>query len=458
MKLLLIWPYNQHAIDIPETFPLGIGYLAANIPTDRHEVEVLDATLDRLHPRSEAFLDRLRASRADVVGISFWSANAESVYATRDAVRDALPGARVLFGGPHATGYGRAEIERGEADYVIAGEGERAVPALLDSLEAGTDPADAHIPGLVCRDRDGGVVQRPVCYETDLDTLGRVDYGELRLPEYQANGYGYKGKAVLHPDLPSALLLATRGCPFRCRFCNAPVISGRRIRVHSPGYVARTIRELYEVFGVRIVALGDDNFTFRPDYAVALCQAVEDLGFDDLILVAPNGVRMNRMTDEVLGAMVRAGFEEVTIAPESGSPRTLKLMQKDMDLGTVAPFVDRCHRFGLKVKANFIIGFPGETMEDVLRTERFIRENAFDQISLCFFQPLPGTPMFDELVAAGEIPPYFVPGRYSQLTYTPAGMDTHELCNVFNRIMNDFRDAKGWKYKNSRVGTIRDAA
>ena len=164
------------------------------------------------------------------------------------------------------------------------------------------------------------------------------------------------------------------------------------------------------------------------------------------------------MDRDLLELMVRAGFEEVTIAPESGSKHTLTLMRKQMNLAKVAPFVDLCHEVGLKVKANFIIGFPGETIEDVLLTEDFIKESDFDQIGLAFFQPLPGTPIHEDLVAAGEITDHFVPGRYSQITYVSPGMDPEALCEAFNRTMNNFRRSKGWKFKNDKVGSIRMAA
>jgi len=455
MKVLLIWPFNAQGVEIRELFPIGLGYLLANIDYGRYDVKILDCTLDRIRPESRELASRLAAFRPDVVGISFWSSNADSVYRTVRAIRDVVPGAKIVFGGPHATSYGEYEIRSRRADFVIAGEGERSFPMLLDAIADDSVKGFSTIPGLVYMGRDGTVVSNPVVFEKDLDTLGYVDYKVLRLEDYHKAGYSYSGSAVLHSNLRTALILATRGCAYRCRFCSAPIISGRRIRFHSPGYIARTIKNLYEEFNVRVISMGDDNFTLKQDYAMALCRAVIDLNLEDLIMAAPNGIRMTRMTPELARLMRRAGFEEVTIAPESGSPRTLELMHKDMELEKVEPFVRMCHNAGLKVKANFIIGYPGETMEDVLLTERFIKDNDFDQIGLCFFQPLPGTPIFNELVAKGEIDESFVPGRYNQLTYCPQGMDKEDLCMVFNRIMNDFRDSKGWRYKNGRVGTIR---
>jgi anaerobic magnesium-protoporphyrin IX monomethyl ester cyclase len=453
-NVLLIWPYNKHSVDIQETFPIGIGYIISNLEKS-HDVTFADCTLDNIHPESDGFAALLSEVSPDIVGISFWSSNAQMVYATVSQIRKTLPESKVVFGGPHATAYGEYEIKNENADFVISGEAELSFPMLVDI--AGTDDYQRYreIPGLIYRDPFGMVHVNAIQYEKELDRLGEVDYNRLRLSDYHDKGYHYSGAAVLHHDLKTALIITTRGCPYRCRFCAAPQISGKKIRTHSPEYVSRTIRHLHDEFGVKSVALGDDNFTLKKRFAMEMCKSIIDLNIEGLVLSAPNGIRLTKMDEELAQHMRMAGFEEVAVAPESGSPRTLELMEKDTEIAYVKPFVVMCHNVGLKVKANFIIGYPGERLEDVKMTEQFILDNDFDQIGLCFFQPLPGPPIFDDLVARGEIEDSFVPGRYNQLTYCPKDLDENDLCDAFNKIMNGFRDSKGWKYKNARVGTIR---
>ncbi len=453
-KVLLIWPYNQHALDILELYPLGLGYIYANIDKDRYEVSVMDCTIDATSPDSERFAADLRQLKPDLVGISFWSSNTDAVRTTVDAVRRECPGATVVFGGPHATTYGEYEVRNNNVDYVIAAEGERSFPMLLDAISGGGEDLSS-IPGLVFKDKKGEICSSPVDFEDDLDLLGDIDYEAMRLKDYHRAGYVYSGPAVVHHGRLTALMLATRGCAFRCKFCSATLLSGKKLRVHSPAYIVRTIKNLYDNFGVKVATLGDDNFTLNTGYAIELCEAIIELGLDDLVMTAPNGIRMSGLTQELLDKMVEAGFEEVTVAPESGSPKTLERMQKDVRLELVAGAVDMCHAAGLKVKANFIIGYPGETEADLKMTEDLIMNNDFDQIGLCFFQPLPGTPIFNELLAAAEIDESFIPGRYNQCTYFPRTVDKVILCDAFNRIMNGFRDKKGWKYENAKVGSIR---
>lgn len=456
MKVLLIWPYNQYAIDVPVVLPLGLGYLMASKDLSRHDVRLMDCTLDRIAPQSPEFTSRIRAFGPEVIGISFWSQNAEAVYQTCELLRRIAPTAKIVFGGPHVSTDGQNECLSGRADYALVGEAERSFPQLLEAVESGSSAEHlSQVPGLIYLDGDGGAHRNRATFVEDLDQLGHVDYRSLRLSEYHQRGYHYAGEAVLHPGVKTATIAATRGCPYRCKFCAAPLVNGRRIRCHSPAYIANTIRSLYDDFLVRLVSLGDDNFTFYPDYALSVCEAIARLRLDDLLMSAPNGIRFSRMTPELLRAMKGVGFDQLTIAPESGSARTLRSMQKDVRLEDVEPFVRECEKVGIKVMAFFILGYPGETMEDVLLTERFIKQNSFAHIGLHLFQPLPGTPVFDDLVASGEIERSFVPGRYFELTYCPKGMNKEALCMAFNRIINDFRDSKGWKYENHNLGTIR---
>jgi len=143
MKVLLIWPYNKQGIEIKELFPLGIGFLVANIP-EHHEVSILDCTLDGIHPTSPEFKERISAFNPDVVGVSFWSNNAEDVRESVKIIRS-LTEAKIIFGGPHATNYGTYEVKNGHTDYAMAGEAETAFPLLLDLIENGGDLKD--IPG-----------------------------------------------------------------------------------------------------------------------------------------------------------------------------------------------------------------------------------------------------------------------------------------------------------------------
>jgi magnesium-protoporphyrin IX monomethyl ester (oxidative) cyclase len=186
------------------------------------------------------------------------------------------------------------------------------------------------------------------------------------------------------------------------------MLSGTAMRKHSPEYVTNWIKELYAE-GIRFINIIDDNFTFDLEYAKDICRHIISLGLKDLSFGTPNGVRMQRGDTELWTLMKDAGWKAVCIAPESGSKRTLKRMKKGLNPDVIPGIVRDIKQAGLYVHAFFIIGYPGDTMEDLIDTRKLILNTDMDSFSLFIFQALPGTPVFDDLVRSGEITQAHVP-------------------------------------------------
>ena len=122
--------------------------------------------------------------------------------------------------------------------------------------------------------------------------------------------------------------------------------------------------------------------------------------------------------------MREAGWRSLVIAPESGSKKILEKMKKDLDPGIVPGKVNEIRAAGLKCSGFFIIGYPGEEMEDIEATVDLIKKCRFNFFFLNNFQPLPGTPLYDELVRDGEIEDGLMPENFSggARAYTPAAL------------------------------------
>lgn len=391
MKVLLVWPTGMRGAALTDhcVFPLGLGYvLNAARAVPGVEVAVLDASLDRLGPADVA----ARLDGADVVAVSCWGFNLQNVHDTIAAVR-AAGDAVVVAGGPSAHLAG--------ADHSIVGEGELAFAALLGALRDDLR-APAGVPGV---QRPGEPVAFPTCFTADLDTFGLVDYAALRLDDYLEAGYK-DWMYTLKDKFRAAPLMVTRGCPYSCGYCQGPLVMGRRIRRHSPAYVIETMCGLHERHGIRQFGILDDNFTFDVDFAKSVCAEIirlrERTGWR-FAMTTVNGVRVGRLDDELLAMMKRAGWNEIVISPESGSPRTLRRMRKRMDLDDVVRKIGMVHRQGMTIVGNFMCGYPGETREDLELTRRFMVDNDFDRCNVSIFNPIPGTPIHEELLASGEI-------------------------------------------------------
>ncbi len=410
-RIALLWP---RGFEPSTTVSLPLAYLKANVDPARFDVQIIDCALDGLDADSPALARRLRALQPELVGVSTWSPMFPEAIALLRLVRSIDPSVPTVLGGAHPSSYAERCMEHPEVDLLFVGEAERGFAMLLDRI-FDADPDLADVPGLVWRDGDG-LVRNAQDLPDDLDAIAPPDLTAIRLSEYVRRGYRWNS-----PPVPNAPLWVTRGCPYRCQYCAAPELNGRPVRTHSIDYMMRWIRRLYDEQGVRWFNIIDDNFTYHVAFAKDFCRALIALDLPDVGFGTPNGIRMSRGDAELWRLMKRAGWRHLIVAPESGSAHTLELMKKDLKLGVVKDTVRDIQAAGLKCQAFFIVGYPGERPEDIAATFDLIRDCRFNFVFLANFQPLPGTPVYDELVAKGEIPDGLLPFNFSDgaRVYTP---------------------------------------
>ncbi|MCX6907767.1 MAG: radical SAM protein, partial [Verrucomicrobia bacterium] len=331
--------------------------------------------------------------------------------------KSAVPKAVTLMGGPHPTCYPDFTLEQTPAiDYLLTGEAELSFPVFADELQK-KEPDWSKVRGLVWRDTNGKIAKTPIALEENLDLIEMPDYDATRLTEYIQRGYRYNTAHKLN-----APIWFTRGCPYRCGFCSAPKQNGRMVRSHTIDYMVRWVKKLYYEKNIRLFNIIDDGFTTDMKMAKEFCRTMIGLNLPGLRFSTPNGIRAQRTDPELLGLMKQAGWEFVCVAPESGSRRTLKRMNKGIDIDAFPAKVAEIKAAGLKVHGFFIVGYPGETIEDIAETSKLVRKCKFNLVFISNFQPLPGTPIYDELVQAGEIPNGLLPRNYSdgERVYTPS--------------------------------------
>jgi len=447
MKTTLINPYGMSyygEIRYPSIFPLGLAQIMAAAKQRGHEVDLLDCDLDDIKPDSPKFRTEIEARSPDIVGVPFWTFNKHIIHETLTVVKD-LKDTITVVGGPDPSVNKGKCVKHPAIDYGFIGEAETGFPMLIEALESKSRDY-SHIPGLIYT-VDGVQHVNPQAYPSNFSDF-EVDYDAMQLRKYHELGYNYgPGNKV------SAPIQATRGCPYQCQFCSASIINGTQIRVTPIPKLVSTINRLYHSYGVRAINFVDDNFTFYRDYVMGFCEAIKKEGHRDLTFSSPNGVHLETLDYELLQSMWEAGWRSLMVSPESGSNRTLTRMKKRVDLEDVPRKVQMIKDAGMLVTGSFIIGYPGETMCDIELTSVFTRSCGFDMISVNKFQPLPGTPVFNELVECGEIAPDFIPvDTMGSCKYAPRGMTPEQLDRVHRGIYLKF-------YSNPlRVyGTIKSA-
>lgn len=330
-----------------------------------------------------------------------------------------------MWEGPEVSAQRGRILEETEADYAITGDGENPFSRLLDIISENdlSTQALSGIEGIVFRDDRNEIISRPPAFR-DISEIKYCNYEKINFAKYLEKNYSYG----MHPkNTRTAPIMTTRGCPYSCNFCTIPIINGRKIRRRSIKSIIDEICYLYEKYEVRGITIIDDNFNFGFDYAKEFCREIINLGLEDLSFDCNNGVRINYLDEELLSTMKQAGWRCIVIAPESGSIRTLKKMNKKIDLDVVSQKISLIKKKGFILWGFFIIGYPGETAEDIKETIRFACKEKFDGVSFHCFHPLSGTPAFNELVRSGEIDGLDYDADFLKINYAPRGMTINKL-------------------------------
>ncbi|OHD66866.1 MAG: hypothetical protein A2176_12420 [Spirochaetes bacterium RBG_13_51_14] len=277
-----------------------------------------------------------------------------------DLVKTIKPCARVVTGGCHATLYPEHCLSKAGADFVILGEGEESSVELLRCLDERGDLSQ--VPNLAYRN-GSRVVSTQRRYADDIDRFP-FPVRELLL---ERDFHVYRRKA--------AAMITSRGCPNRCGFCTVRVIWGADYRTRSAGSVVAEIIDCAERFGVTMINFEDDNLFASRDRATVLLEPLvtfrESSGFR-LDLTAMNGVSLEGLDDDIVRLMNRAGFSELNISLMSHSPDLQRRHGRPFDSIQFARIAQAARKLGMNVRAYFILGLPGQTIEEVRETIAFL--------------------------------------------------------------------------------------
>lgn len=425
-KLVLVYP-NQRWLkdDIVTTWrldPRTIAVLAA-VVRDIVDVEILDANADDLSP--EAFFCAISESQPDFVGISLLTTEyAPILLQAADIVKEVDPGIVVLAGGVHVTLHANDVIQHPNIDYCCRGEGEPVLRELLFHL-LGVGPLPK--VGLVYRDGDQ-VIEQPKAVVDDIAALPWPAYDLLEFHKYCDTDLRHGANRF--PELPGMAMLISRGCPYRCAFCQVATISGRQARIRKPADVIEEIKFVKERYGIRSLTFFDDNFLMPKRVMKELLQRMcdEDLG----LKWQAAGAAIWVLDDEFLDLMQRSGCIGVTVALESGVQRVLdEIINKPIkNIELMPKRIAEIQKRGIWVAANFVIGLPGETWDEIRQTIRFAESCGADYVKFYAALPLPGTRMYEmaqEMGVLGAAEDLCVDWRYGQILsdeWTPKDIST----------------------------------
>jgi radical SAM superfamily enzyme YgiQ (UPF0313 family) len=419
MKILLLAmpdaANNFHRIiKVPN---LGLCSIAAHLTN--HDVRIADLVL--VHRNIRSWLKELLAAfRPELIGVSSMSFQYKSALEVMSICRECAPGAPIVLGGYHAS-LAYEELTEGREppfDYLVRGEGEQALPALVEALEGARELAT--VPGL-------SFLRKGVFSHNPPGELLEVQ--QLPLPNRSArllDHFTYFNRKI-------DCIETSRGCTMPCTFCSITGMYGSSFRCCAIDRVIADLKELQRR-GTQTVLLVDDNITLDATRFRKLVEAIVENGLNSMEYLVQASVAGIVADPELIPSLARANFSMVFLGIEAVQMKNLQFLQKGDIREKTEQAVSRLRTHGIGVMGGFIIGNPDDSHEDIREIFRAAKRLRIDLPYVQCVTPYPGTRIRQELLAAGLVTN---PDDLSRYTGFICNVRTRNLTNrQLNRLMN----------------------
>lgn len=381
LRILFIKPYiflhpNQNL-----EIPIGIISLSAYIKKEfpqEVDIKIFD---ERINRESKSDLtDLIRNYQPDIIGISIMSFEREWLPENLEQIHNAAPDAFYIAGGPYPTMSTNEIFERNPLlDLAVRGEGEKTLGNIVYHFLKNSD----------YRSEDGISFRsgKDIIHNPDRQVLESIedlpmpDYGLIEIEKY------WNKEAPMNLIIASekhVIIMTSRSCPYKCVYCHN--MMGKGFRPKSALKIFEEMNFLWETYGIDEFDIVDDIFNLDHERMRELGRLIISSG-RKWYFAFPNATRGDILTEEDLVLLKKIGCYSLTVSIETASPRWQEKLQKNLNIERSMKNVAIAHSLGIITRGYFMVGFPGETKEEIKRTLKLARSNYFDMVSI--FQVVP---------------------------------------------------------------------
>jgi anaerobic magnesium-protoporphyrin IX monomethyl ester cyclase len=428
--------------------PFGILYLASALENAGFSVKLVH------REGTKANIEELAALVANesplLVGLS--TLTGPTILPTVEASQAIRRKSRVpiVWGGHHPTIVPEETLRNKFVDVVVLGEGEETIVDVARTIrESGLDPQNlSRVPGIGFKHGGDPVLTALRPFIKDLDSLAPA-WHHLDLEAYFYSERAYRVRGL--GKMKVGTVITSRGCPWRCTYCYNQKVNRRVFRAQSVERSVRDVLELKDRYGVNGIVFEDDNFFTDQDRGLEIVRRVE------IPWSASFRARdIARGGRDFLKELKASQCLELRIGAESGSPRMLNVLKKDLTVDEIREAARLCEEHEITATFMFMVGFPGETWEDICLTLDMIDElSAMSRYvmvtQLGSYTPYPGTVLFDEAVKQGFVPPgstagwgTFVQAGYRE--YRPPYVDKRAKSLTYYQQLISRKDLEDLKF------------
>lgn len=352
----------------------GLAYVAEALNNAGIEVNVIDMNLQY---SDNDLRERIINIKPDLIGITVMTFNHRNVYRLINRIKSEFPRIKIMAGGPHISTLREKVLKDCDGlDYGIILEGD------INSVELCNGKAFDNIQGLIYRNNGKILVNGYNNFIQDLDSLTFPKYQQFELDRYPAKQIG---------------IITSRGCPYNCIYCPVIAAIGKKFRMRNAYNVVGEIEYWYNK-GYREIYILDDNFTLSRKRVEEICALLKDINMKGINLHCPNGVRADKVDRGLLEQMKDVGFNMLAFGVESANDNILNNIKKGENIATIEKAIKDACELGFDVDLFFLIGSPGETIEDVNRSFDLALRYPVRSAKFYNIIPFPTTELYEWLV------------------------------------------------------------
>ncbi len=406
--------------------PLGLMLIANLVEKDGHIVKIYDTALEGWNTRREIssrglieigqtddeITNLIKDFNPTVVGISVLFSNLiNSTHKIAKIVKKANKDIITIIGGNHISNAVKdyqynivakipelqdtiPDLENDYIDFAIIGESDHGFAKIINNISE--KKSIDILLGVVKRiSKKKFIINHPERI-TDISNLHASARHLVNMEGYFNIGAFHSAKSKSNRVLS---VMCSRGCPEKCTFCTTPQMWGTKVRWRSIDNIIDEIEDGVKNYQIGEIQFEDDTLTANKKRLIELCSRLEKFG---LPWCTPNGVKVNYHLagqNDMFKAMHDSGCYQITLACESGVQRVLdNIINKRLNVEQIKPAIENAKKAGMLVHTFWILGYPGETFEEINKTADFAMECGADSFSFAILSPLPGTPIYREVL------------------------------------------------------------
>jgi radical SAM superfamily enzyme YgiQ (UPF0313 family) len=408
-KLLLFYPSMKPdfpgidiQLEIP-SIPIGLMSLGTFIQNNGFEVKIIDS---RIFPKKKAQDLLLSEINAEcLIGFSVTTSQLKHAYNLSKLIKNINPHSLIVWGGIHPTLYPEQTIKCDYIDFLMYGEAEFGLLKLLNELNK-NKPDFSKVNNLVFKE-NGNIIRNKIECIFDTNQLPLPNYSLLEVESYINREIYFYG---MNTPVRTLDISSSRGCPYRCSFCTNNIEGFRKWRPFSAEQIIELIDSLVPKYNLNHIWFMDDFFFGDKKRAIKIIEHINNNYKITWEANARANIFNSFFNQNLLELLQKSGCVQLRMGIESGSPKVLNILKKDILPEDAIKANIICLKYNIRPSLFFMGGIPGESKKDFNQTIDLmykLKKNNYNSVIAGpgLFRPYPGTELYEECKKLGFIEP-----------------------------------------------------